>query len=300
MPKVHVVGSINRDIVAYVDHLPRPGETVLGRLSASFPGGKGANQAVSACRLGAPVGLTGRVGSDPLGDEMLRFLSGEGIDVAGVSRSTEATGIALITVDGASQNTIAVVPGANEDWPAGCPPFAPTAADIVVCQLEVPLEVVTGAFEAARAVRATTVLNPAPYRQLPDRLLHLTDLLVLNEIELSGLTGEPVEQIDDKLLPSIVRRLIARGPKAVIVTLGRAGALVVESDRRAQRVPGRPVRAVDTTGAGDCFVGALAAALLEDQPLALAAEFANRAAALSVTREGAAASMPMRAQVDAF
>lgn len=298
MAAVHVVGSINRDIVAYVEHLPRPGETVIGLRSASFPGGKGANQAVAAARMGARVRLQGRVGADALGREMTAFLVAEGIDVGGVGiADAAATGLALITVDAASQNVIAVVPGANIAWPQGLGPFQPAGGDVVVCQFEVPLGIVSAAFEAARAAGATTVLNPAPWQPLPAALLALVDVLVVNEIEMSGITGEPVDAIEDRALPAVARALLDRGPGAVIVTLGKAGAMVVERDRRALRLPGKPVRAIDTTGAGDCFVGVLSAMLAAGEDLGPAADIANRAAAISVTREGAASSMPHRAEV---
>lgn len=298
MAAVYVVGSINRDIVAYVEHLPRPGETVIGLRSASFPGGKGANQAVAAARMGARVHLQGRVGADALGQEMTAFLAAEGIDVGGVAIADgAATGLALITVDAASQNVIAVVPGANLAWPQGLGSFQPARGDVVVCQLEIPVDIVMATFEAARTSGATTILNPAPWQPLPPALLHLVDVLVVNEIEMSGITGEPVEAIEDRALPAVGRALLDRGPGSVIVTLGKAGAMVVERDRRALRIPGRPVRAIDTTGAGDCFVGALAAMLAAGEDLGPAADTANRAAAISVTREGAASSMPRRAEV---
>jgi ribokinase len=298
MAAVHIVGSINRDIVAYVEHLPRPGETVIGLRSASFPGGKGANQAVAAARMGARVHLQGRVGADALGKEMTAFLAGEGIDVGGVRIADgAATGLALITVDAASQNVIAVVPGANLVWSQGLGPFQPARGDVVVCQLEVPVDIVSATFVEAHAAGAVTILNPAPWQPLPAALLHLVDVLVVNEIEMSGITGEPVEAIEDRALPAVARALLDRGPHSVIVTLGKAGALVVERDRRALRVPGRPVRAIDTTGAGDCFVGALAAMLAAGEDLGAAADIANRAAAISVTREGAASSMPRRDDV---
>lgn len=301
MPTVHVVGSINRDIVAYVDKIPAPGETVGGSGSAQFPGGKGANQAVAAARLtpaGSTVVMVGNVGDDSFGRDMRAFLQSEGIDDKLVATITESpTGIALITVDPKGENAIAVAPGANHAWPNGLPRMAIGARDIVVCQLEVPIAITGAAFDAAKAARAVTILNPSPIHPLPQAVLDASDILVVNEHEAAALLGVSLVDVDDRRLVSAARNLTEIGPRAVVITLGAAGALVVEADGRAQRLPGQTVRAIDTTGAGDCFVGALAAALMRDEPLAEAAAFANRAAAISVTRKGAASSYPRLAEL---
>lgn len=303
MPSITVIGSINRDIVARVPHMPAPGETVLGSGSAQHPGGKGANQAVAAARLrvdaAVAVRMIGRIGRDGFGAEMVAFLSAEGIDVSGVTVSdTAGTGIALITVDDRGENAIAVISGANIDWPDGIPALSFEARDVLVCQLEIPLDVVTVAVARAKAARATTILNPAPFQALPAVLLANTDVLVLNAIELGQmLRRDHVAMAETKQLVTAARDVLALGPGSVIVTLGASGVLLVEASGRAERIPGRPVQAVDTTGAGDCFVGALAAALVRDDDLLAAAHFANRAAAVSVTRAGAASSIPRREEI---
>jgi ribokinase len=303
MPAITVVGSINRDIVAFVARHPKPGETVLGLRSALFPGGKGANQAVAAVRLRADpthcVRLVGRVGADAFGQEMLRFLGDEGIDVAGVQTCDGVgTGLGLITVDAAGQNAITVIPGANHVWPQNLGPVSFAAGDIVIAQLEVPMAVSEAAFALAKAAGATTMLNPAPYQAIPDAVLAQTDILVLNEIEIAQMLGRsPLDSTTTWLIPG-VRELLGRGPTAIIVTLGAAGALLVDHTGHAQHIQGlRAGLVVDTTGAGDCFVGALAAELLSCDGVLAAAQFANAAAAVSVTREGAAASIPRRAEL---
>lgn len=305
MAAVTVVGSINRDIVAFVPRLPAPGETVLGHRAAQFPGGKGANQAVAAVRLGqpagAPVRMVGCVGADAFGDEMRAFLAGEGINVSGVRRREAiATGIALITVDTAGENAIAVVPGANHAWDDGLPPLSLAARDVVVCQLEIPLRVVSAVFTAARAARATTILNPAPFQSLPSDLLPLIDVLILNEVELAQMLGRDMPVATGSAsLAQAARDVLGRGPRAIIATLGAAGCLVIDAAGRTEHIAGIAADAVDTTGAGDCFVGAVASTLAAGGDLVAAAHLANRAAAISVTRAGAAASYPRRSDMDA-
>jgi ribokinase len=231
---------------------------------------------------------------------MREFLAGAGVEVSGVAEvEGAATGVALITVDAASQNAITVVPGANHRFDGGLGAMSIAPSDIVICQLEVPLAIVAAAFAAARSARATTLLNPSPCQPLPPAIVSAADIIVLNEIELAQMLGQPVEAVADRELLASARSLLERGPRAAIVTLGAGGVLVVERDRPATRLAGIAVRAVDTTGAGDCFVGALAAELLRGGDLAAAAHFANRAAAISVTREGAASSIPTRAEVEA-
>jgi ribokinase len=301
MPAIVVVGSINRDIVARVAHLPTPGETVLAATSTLHPGGKGANQAVAATRLRRQptdsVRLIGRVGRDGFGADMRALFLAEGIDASGVTDANVATGLAFITIDDHAQNMITVVSGANLDWPRACPPLNLAAGDIVICQLEIPLTIVTSAFAQARAAGATTLLNPAPFQPVPDNLLANTDVLVLNELELAQMLGRNINDFENGALIAAVHTIVAKGPRAVVVTLGGAGALLVEASGRAVHIPARAVQAVDTTGAGDCFVGAMAAALRDDDDLRAACDFANTAASLSVTRHGAASSMPTRADL---
>jgi ribokinase len=296
-----VVGSINRDIVAFAPRLPMPGETVLGTRGALFPGGKGANQAVAIARLGSACRMIARVGTDMFGNEMTAFLAAEGVDISGVARmSGVATGFALITVDDQSENCITVVPGANSVWPEGLPPVRIASNDIVVAQLEVPLDVVIQGFERARAADARTVLNPAPFQRLPDALLAITDAMVLNETELAALAelSRSIDPNDQAALAKHVATIVAKGPRVVVVTLGGAGVSVHMRDAAPVRLTGHKVAARDTTGAGDCFVGAFVHGLLACKDPVAAARFANAAAALSVTREGAAASFPTRREVE--
>ncbi len=302
MSAIVVVGSINRDIVAFVDRHPLPGETVLSRKTALYPGGKGANQAVAAARLRAvpehQVRMVGRVGRDVFGEDMRQTLLAERIDVTGLTTTdAAATGLALITVDATGQNSIVVSPGANHAWEDQLPSLQLTPRDIVICQLEIPLPIVQAAFAQARASRAATILNPAPHQELPLDILACTDILVLNEIELAQMLGHPVTDVTDQSLIAALRRLLEPGPTAAIVTLGALGVLLVDAAGRAHRIPAQPVMAVDTTGAGDCFVGALAAQLLHERDLPAAAHFANGAAAISVTRAGAANAMPCRSDI---
>ncbi len=301
-PIAHVVGSINRDIVAYVPRLPAAGETVLGTRGALFPGGKGANQAVAIARLGHVPRLYGRVGADGFGRDMRAFLTDAGVACAGVTEVGDAaTGFALITVDDRSENCITVVPGANAVWPDRLAAMPLVAGDMVVAQLEVPLAVVLQAFEQARAAGARTVLNPAPIMPLPDALLTVTDTLILNETELAGLAGSasPLAPDDTATLTRLLIEISARGPALVVLTLGAKGVLVHTKGAGPVRLAAHAVEARDTTGAGDCFVGAFVAATLEGRDVPAAAHVANAAAALSVTRDGAAASFPTRAEVDA-
>ncbi len=298
-----VIGSINRDVVAYVRRLPCAGETVLGTRGALFPGGKGANQAVAIARLGQTCRLEGRVGADGFGNEMRAYLASTGIDISGVTEVADvATGFALITVDDASENCIVVVPGANAVWHGGLPALPIEASDIVVAQLEVPIGIVVAAFEQAKARGAQTVLNPAPYRHLPDHLLEMTDVIVLNEIELAAAVGALAvgDPADARALSRHLNDLLARGPQLAVVTLGAHGVALQARDGATVRIAPLTVASRDTTGAGDCFVGAFVAGRLAGRDVSDAARFANAAAALSVTRDGAAASFPMLADVIAL
>jgi ribokinase len=288
---VIVVGSINDDLVVTASRLPGPGETVPGTGVAHSGGGKGANQAVAAARAGASVAMVGCVGGDEAGARLVDGLRADGVDVTAVSVADGVpTGTAIVTVaDG--DNTIVVIPGANAlVRPVA---LAPSPGDVVVAQLETPLEVTTAAFAAARAVGATTVLNPAPAAPVPDDVLALVDHLVVNEHEIALVLGIGADEV--RADPAVVR---GRTTATVHLTLGAAGAIVVTPVEVAVE-PGRIVTVVDTTGAGDCFVAWLAAALAEDVPVAEALRRANAAASISVTRPGATPSMPTAAEVDA-
>ncbi|MFJ9693948.1 ribokinase [Kitasatospora sp. NPDC101183] len=298
MPSITVVGSVNRDLVLTVEDLPRPGETVLAAGFVEGVGGKGANQAVAAARLGARVRLVARVGADA--EAVLEALAAEGVDVAEVRPAPSGTtGIASVVVDRAGENTIVVNPGANaalsaEDLPAR---LARSAGEVVLVQHEIRPEVVAATVLRAREQGATVVLNPAPARPVAPEVLAAVDVLVPNLGELATLLGAPrpagVEQ---------ARGLLERAAlpcRAVVVTLGADGALVKQPDGPAVHLPAPVVDAVDTVGAGDTFCGALADSLARGADLLAAAERAVRAASLAVTGLGAQAAMPSAAQLDA-
>lgn len=300
MGRVFVAGSINMDVVATADRHPKVGETVAGRQVLYFPGGKGANQAVAASRLGARTTLIGRLGKDSFGGELKAFLGEQGIDLGYVQETAEVhTGTAIITVAEAD-NTIVVIPGANGLVGAEDVEVVPLlAGDVAVSQFEIPLPAIAAFFRRARAAGATTVLNPAPAQAMSRELLALVDILVLNETELGFLAGSELSESDEAArIIAVARQLQAREDQAICVTLGKRGVLAL-AGREEIAVPGRVVRALDTTGAGDCFVGALAAQLADDVPLRAALAFANAAASISVQRMGAGPSMPMAAEVAA-
>jgi ribokinase len=294
MSKVVVVGSINMDLVAVGDRHPRPGETVMGRELHLLPGGKGANQAVAARRGGAPTHMVGRVGDDVFGVELREFLDREGIDLQEAKAVAGSSGTALITV-AAENNTIVVVAGANDALGPGDVEELPLGAgDIVLSQFEVRQPTIAAAFRLARDCGATTVLNPAPADTCDPGLLELTDILLVNEIELCTLLGRP---LSDELTPGVAaalaRDLRAHPDQIVVVTLGSAGAVAVYGDE-AINVEGYRVAVVDTTGAGDCFAGNLAAELSRGAGLEQALHAANKAASLCVQKLGAGVSMPNR------
>jgi ribokinase len=293
---IAVVGSLNLDLVAPVPHHPVPGETVLGRDIAEHPGGKGANQAVAAARLGGRVALVGRVGTDDAAGVMRDAVGGEGVDISHVTSTPQApTGRALVTVDPAGENSIVVAPGANLALSAA---DIESAADLLrqaavtMLQQEVP----DGANRAAVRLAGGIVLhNPAP--AVPGAALPPgVDLLVPNRTELAALAGTDVPRTVDEVVAA-ARAL--HGPGAIVVTLGSDGVVLLEGTARLH-LPAFPVRAVDTTGAGDCFCGALAVALAEGRTLEQAARWAGAAAAVSTTRSGAQPSMARRDEVEAF
>jgi len=300
MGRVYVAGSINMDVVATADRHPKVGETVAGQQVLYFPGGKGANQAVAAARLGARTTLIGRLGKDSFGTELKAFLGGQGIDLGYVQETTQAhTGTAIITV-AAADNTIVVIPGSNALVSADDVSVVPLVkGDVAVSQFEIPLPTIAAFFRRARAAEATTLLNPAPAQKFGRELLELVDILVLNETELGFLAGTELSDSDEAVrIIDVARQLQAHADQTICVTLGKRGVLALAGQEEFP-VPGRVVKAVDTTGAGDCFVGALAAQLADEVPLRTALAFANAAASISVQRMGAGPSMPTAAEVAA-
>lgn len=291
MSKVVVVGSINMDLVAVAPRFPAPGETISGERFVTVPGGKGANQAVAASRLGASVSMVGKVGRDGFGDQLLAVLQQEGVDTRHVGRADGASGVALITVSG-GENSIVVVPGANHallpaDIAAAEAELA--SADVILTQLEIPLATVAALLDIAARHRVPVILNPAPAQPLPAELLAQCALITPNEHELATVLGRPGEGMDS-LLPLL--------PGKVVMTHGKNGAWHVRADGSLYHQPGYVVQAVDSTGAGDTFNGALAAFL--PQGLEVAMRHAAAAGALAVTRLGAQAGMPQRSELRAF
>jgi ribokinase len=294
---VVVVGSVNMDLVARAVRLPTPGETVSGDGFATLPGGKGANQAVASARLGAPTAFVGCVGDDAFGAALRRGLEEDRIDCRALRTVPGPSGVALIVVDRAGRNGIVVVPGANaalvpEDVDRSDALLA--GARVVALQLETPMATVAHAAARARALGKTVVLNPAPAVPLPPEVLGRVDVLVPNEIEAAMLAGRPVVSIDDAIAAGEALR--RSGPGAVLVTLGARGVVSVTA-AGARHHPAPVVKAVDSTAAGDTFVGGLCVALVESRPLNDAVAFAQAAAALSVTRFGAQPSIPRRAEL---
>jgi ribokinase len=300
MGRVFVAGSINMDVVATADRHPRIGETVAGQAVLYFPGGKGANQAVAAAKLGAPTTLIGRLGKDAFGRELKAFLAAQGLDLSLVQETAGAhTGTALITIANAD-NTIVVIPGANALVDAA-DVTAPMLAkgDIAVSQFEIPLPAIHAFFKRAHAAGAKTILNPAPATEFSRDLLDLADILILNETELGLLAKTGLRETDDHTrFIDAARALQTREEKIICVTLGKRGVLALV-DGKPLVIPGRTVRAIDTTGAGDCFVGAVAAQLACGKSINDALAYANIAASISVQRMGAAPSMPTAAEVEA-
>src|SRR6266851_2417985 len=299
MGRVLVAGSINMDVVATADRHPRIGETVAGNAVLYFPGGKGANQAVSAAKLGAPTTLIGRLGKDAFGDQLRMFLAAQGIDLSFVQATVGAhTGTAIITTANAD-NTIVVIPGANALVSAADAAAVRLAkGDITVSQFEIPLPAISAFFKRARAAGATRILNPAPAIEFSRELLDLVDILILNETELGFLTKTELRDTDD--YPRFIeaaRSLQINKDKIICVTLGKRG-IVALIDGQPLLIDGRAIKAVDTTGAGDCFVGAVAAQLAGGKPIHDALHYANMAASICVQRLGAPPSMPTAAEPD--
>ena len=293
MADVFVVGSINQDFVLSVERRPAPGETVTDARLATHNGGKGANQAAAAALLGTNVAFLGRVGDDAFGGPLVRSLADKGVDTTLVQEVPgSSTGAAFITVTPDGENAITVAPGANRRLTAEDVDDASASigeARVLVAQMEVPTEVVLRAVEVAAGSGTRALVNLAPPFEVPRTLLEKPDPLVINEHEAAFLLGERVEGVDGAL--DATPRLLSLGPRSVVVTLGEDGA-VFSGGESAQHLTAPKVKVVDTTGAGDAFVGALAARLAGDAPLKDAVAYAVRAGAAAVTREGAQGALP--------
>ena len=299
--KVVVVGSLNMDLVTRASRLPKGGETLIGESFSVVSGGKGANQAVAAARLGAQVSMIGCVGRDAYGDALRAALLAERIDCQAVSTVDGSSGVALIVVDDNSQNSIVIVPGANGALTVEqLKRFDPVlqAADLLICQLEVPDATVGHALKRGRELGKIVILNPAPAsRALPAHWYGSIDYLIPNESEAAALSGVAVDSLDTA--QAAATKLIAMGAGKVIITLGAQGSLFADGNS-FQHFPAPSVKAVDTTAAGDTFVGGFAAALAAGKGEAEAIRFGQVAAALSVTRAGAQPSIPALSDVQAF
>jgi ribokinase len=299
---VVVFGSINMDLVVRTPRLPAPAETITGHEFFSAPGGKGANQAVAAARLGVPTQMVGRVGGDAFGQELHQNLLGAGADVSAVfTDSTVSSGVAVIAVDDNAQNNIIIVPGANgrigqDDLDRL--ETSLTGARVLLLQLEVPLDAVVAAARLAHERGLTVVLDPAPAQELPAELYTLVDIITPNEVEAGQLVGVAIKNHNDAA--GATKMLLSLGVKTVIVKMGALGVLYAQAESEPILVPAFEVQAVDTVAAGDAFNGGLAAALVEGKPLPEAVRWGVAAGALSATKLGAQPSMPTRAEFDAF
>lgn len=299
---VIVFGSINMDLVARTPRIPIPGETLIGRSFETVPGGKGANQAVAVARLGIPTQMIGRVGGDAFGETLLNGLVSSGVNCQGVliDRTTHS-GVAIITVDDASENNIVIVPGANGEVDAGDVErleAALSGAKVLLLQLEVPLPAVVAAAQAAKQAGLTVILDPAPARSdLPDQLYPLIDIITPNQVETSQLVGFEVSDLTTA--QQAAQTLHQRGVSTVITKLGKLGALCMTATDSFE-IPVFPVKAVDTVAAGDAFNGGLAAGLAAGLDLRQATRQAAAVAALSVTKAGAQPSLPTRSELEAF
>lgn len=298
---ITVVGSFNMDLVIEVPRFPAPGEAILGRDFRRACGGKGANQALAIARMGHAVGIIGAVGQDAFGEEMVANLAAAGVDTRAVIRRLEvASGTAMIVLDATGQNQIVVANGANDTLSAA---DIESQADLIrrsrvlVIQLETPLDGVELACEIAHTAGVPVVLNPAPYAQVSETLLRRCRWIIPNEGEAALLSGHPVRNAAEAAVAA--RRIREAAPASeVLVTLGPKGVWLDTQDFTGQ-IPGVPVKAVDTVGAGDTFIGAFVARWIEGAGVVVAAGFGCAAAAIAVTRRGAQSSLPLRAEVDA-
>ena len=293
MKNILVIGSLNMDLVINTERLPQAGETIHGKGFAHFPGGKGANQASACARAGGNVKMLGKVGNDAYGDILLKNLSHDGVNINGIEREDISTGVAVITVFG-GENCIILDKGANGlvdkdyidrhmdalDW-----------ADFVIMQYEIPMETVVYVAQIAKSKGKTLVIDPAPMIDAPSELYKMADIILPNETETAQLIGEECDN------ETAVKKMAEMGPANVIMTLGKKGSLYYNGEKLTAQ-PAFKVKAVDTTGAGDCFTGSLVAHLASDKTMEEALEFASKAAAIAVGRRGAQPSFPWKSEVE--
>lgn len=300
MKNICVIGSLNMDLVVNVDTMPKPGQTIIGSNFKEVPGGKGANQAVAMARLNGNVSMIGKVGEDGFGQTLINSLKNDKVDTTYIQTSKGATGVALITVDKNAQNSIVVSPGANfevkeDDIDNNIE--AIKNSDIVVLQLETPLNTIKYALNKAKELNKYTILNPAPAVKLDDEIIKNVDLLTPNETELEIISGVSIETEED--IQKAAQIMIEKGVKELIVTLGSKGSLYINKEKSMFKKAYK-VEAVDTTAAGDSYTGALAVALSQDKGIEDAMDFASKVGALSVLKEGAQSSLPTLEDVKNF
>lgn len=297
-----IIGSLNMDLIVRTPRIPAPGETILGSTFSTAPGGKGANQAVAAAKLGGPVKLVGRLGADDFGKQLRSQLGAVGVDTQFVVQDLKAaTGVALISVDDNGQNSIIVAPGANANVSRQDVDAARDAirkARVVVAQLEIPLDTVTYALRLARDAGALTILNPAPAQTLARDILQNTDVLIPNETEAAQLTNLPVNSL--ATAAEAASALQQMGARRVLITLGEKGAVWLDEKAAPLAIAPFQVQATDTTASGDAFVGALATALAREQDWETSLRMASAAGALTATKLGAQPSLPTRAELEDF
>ena len=291
MKNICVIGSLNMDLVVNVDAMPKPGQTIIGSNFKEVPGGKGANQAVAMARLNGNVSMIGKVGEDGFGQTLINSLKNDKVDTTYIQTTKGSTGVALITVDKNAQNSIVVSPGANfevkeEDIDNNIK--AIENSDIVVLQLETPLNTIKYALNKAKELNKYTILNPAPAVKLDDEIIKNVDLLTPNETELEIISGVSIETEED--IQKAAQIMIEKGVKELIVTLGSKGSLYINKEKSMFKKAYK-VEAVDTTAAGDSYTGALAVALSQDKGIEDAMDFASKVGALSVLKEGAQSSL---------
>ena len=300
MKNICVIGSLNMDLVVNVDKMPKPGQTIIGSNFKEVPGGKGANQAVAMARLNGNVSMIGKVGEDGFGQTLINSLKNDKVDTTYIKTTKGATGVALITVDKNAQNSIVVSPGANfevkeEDIDNNIE--AIKNSDIVVLQLETPLNTIKYALKKSKELNKYTILNPAPALKLDDEIIKNVDLLTPNETELEIISGVNIETEED--IQKAAQIMIEKGVKELIVTLGSKGSLYINKEKSIFKKAYK-VEAVDTTAAGDSYTAALAVALSKDKNIEEAMDFASKVGALSVLKEGAQSSLPTLEDVENF